>query len=106
MRRDAQLLDQFVAAENDYAVKALQVALLDQAALGHQLGRDLFAFFEARLQLGKLHFDPDLLEDVGEAALWQPPLQRHLAAFKTRAARIAGTRFLPLMAAPRSLTEP
>ncbi len=42
------------------------------------------------LQVGHVDHGVLFLEDVGEAALRQPALQRHLAAFETGLALIAG----------------
>src|SRR5580704_18371385 len=42
---------------------------------------------------------------IVEAALWNAAMQRHLAAFKTPAARIAAAGFLPLVASPGGLAE-
>src|SRR5262249_19193782 len=56
---------------------------------------------EDLLQIGQVNLGPFALEYVGEAALRQPAMQRHLTAFKTAHARIARARFLTFIAAPR-----
>jgi len=76
---------------DDYSVISRELSLADHPALGHKLGSDVVARFKSQLQIGQIHLDPFLLEDVGEAALWQPPLKRHLSALKTRATGITRT---------------
>src|SRR5450631_4037333 len=100
---DRQLGLDFTTSEQPYAIlRAPDDAGLHQrfgvdGALGvERLGIDRL-LNAVEIDLGK--FEP---EDVVEAALRQPPMQWHLAAFETLDAH-AGARGLALAAAARSL---
>src|ERR1044071_2870001 len=102
VRRDGERLRALAGPEHD----DVALALGDDAALVHRLGRDGVARREAVLKRGERDLDPLLLEDVGEAALGEPPLQGHLAALEADLARVARARLLTLVAAPGRLAEP
>jgi hypothetical protein len=51
--------------------------------------RDLVACIETRVYLGQADLDPMLLKDIGESALWQATLKRHLTALEPRTARVS-----------------
>src|SRR5208282_251366 len=55
-------------------------------------------------QVTNVHQSVALLEDVGEATLGETPVERHLAAFKSRAPSRTGAGFLALGAARRSFS--
>src|SRR5205085_829455 len=78
---------------------------LDQAAGVQHFGRDLFVGSEMLIERRETDLHPALLEDVGEAALRQTPMQRHLAAFESHLARVTRARLLSFLAATRSLAE-
>ena len=44
---------------------------------------------EASIERRQTHFQPALFEDIGEAALGQASMKRHLAAFKTNLGGVA-----------------
>src|SRR6202163_1485578 len=100
---DRQLGLEFAAAEQPHAGLGApddpgfhQRFGVDGALGVEQLGVDRL-LDAVEIDLGK--FEP---ENIVEAALRQPPMQRHLAAFKTLDAH-AGTRGLALAAAARGL---
>src|SRR5438046_1373777 len=82
------------------------LCLFDQTAFVKQFRCDGISGSEAFFDLAEADLDPLLLKNIGEAALRQTPLQRHLSTFKSRAAAIAGPRFLPLMSTTGRLAEP
>jgi len=76
---------------------------IDHAGLFEGLGRD-FGFAEGG-QTVEVHDVVFLAENVGEAALGDAPVQRHLAAFKAADQPRAGAGPLSLVAARRSLAH-
>src|SRR5204863_2517119 len=89
---DVEFLGDFPVAENLDAF----VASLDQAGLTHGEFVDGGAVVEEPLEVRGVHDGEFLLEDVGEAALWKAPVQRHLAALEAEGTGEAGARLLPL----------
>src|SRR5688572_31716714 len=92
-RGDVELLGELAVAEDLHAI----VRALDQAGLTKHGLIDRGAVVEA-LQIGDVHDRVVGLEDIGEAALRQTAMQRHLAAFKTALAAVAGAGLLSLLA--------
>jgi len=78
------------------------VRALDQAGLTKHGLIDRSAVVEP-LQIGDVHHGIVFLEDIGEAALRQTAMQRHLAAFKTALAAVARAGLLSLLATARRL---
>src|SRR5262245_27462541 len=93
VRRNAQRLGNLTVSEHYH----IMFRLLDQAARVQNLGRDLFVGIEMLIERREADLEPALLEDVGEAALRQATMKRHLAAFKPNLARVTGTRLLSLL---------
>src|SRR5205807_6983931 len=93
-----ELLGQLAVAEDLEPVSGA----LDQSGLAQHALVDEGAVIEA-LQVAHVHDGVLFLEDVGESALRQTAMQRHLAAFEAEHARVAGARLLPLLAAAGSL---
>jgi len=75
-----------VAVSKNYKIV---LCLFDQSSFVKQFRGDFITGIETSLDLCQADLDPLLLEDIGESALWQAALQRHLAAFETGAARIS-----------------
>ncbi len=76
--------------------------LAGQPQRRERLRRDRGAGLEA-IEVAEVHdvvLDP---KDVGEAALGQPPVERHLAALEASLVPVAGPRLLSLVAAARGL---
>src|SRR5436309_3777246 len=92
-RVHGELLGELAVAEDFDAV----VLALDQAGLAQRRLVDGRAVVET-LEVRDVHHGVLLLEDVGEAALREAAVQRHLAAFESAHAREAGARLLPLFA--------
>src|SRR5689334_17253701 len=101
VRGNTQRLGNLTVSEHYH----IMFRLLDQAARVQDLGRDLFVGIEVLLERGETDLEPALLEDVGEAALGQATMQRHLAALKTNLARVTGTRLLSLLTAARGFSQ-
>ena len=78
---------------------------LDNAAVVQQLRRNFLVCLKALVQAPQTNFQPAFLEDVGETALRQATMQRHLAALKTDLGGIAGARFLALLTAASGFTQ-
>src|SRR3954468_8325860 len=93
-----QLLGELAVAEHLDAV----VLALDETGLAKGRLIDRGAVVEA-LEVREVHDRVDLLEDVGEAALRQTAVQRHLAAFESAHAREAGAGLLSLFTASGGL---
>src|SRR5262245_8884934 len=81
------------------------LGLFYQSTLVKDLGRNLVAGIEIRLDLAEADLDPVFLEDVGEATLREATLEWHLPAFKSRTARITRTRFLALVSTTGRLSK-
>src|SRR6266481_8543740 len=100
MRVNRDLGGQLAIAENLYAI----AAAANESVRTQQLRRNGFArrknvqFFQVQDRI----FDA---ERVVKAALGHAAMQRHLAAFKSAAARIAAAGFLSLVAGTGSLAE-
>src|SRR5690349_1123804 len=101
MCRNTQRLGDLAVSEH----YNIMFRLLDQAARVQHLGRDLFTRIEVLFERRETDLQPAFLEDVGEAALRQTPMQRHLAAFESDLARITRARLLSLLTAARGLAE-
>src|SRR6266849_5838694 len=97
-RLHVELLGQLAVAEDLDAVDGA----LDDARLAQNAFVDGGAVIEA-LQIADVHDGVLFLEDVGESALRQTAVQRHLAALEAEHARVAGARLLPLLAAAGGL---
>src|ERR1043165_816748 len=98
-RLDGQFLGELAVAEDLDAVGRLS---LDESRLAEGAFIDGHAVVET-LEVRDVHDGVLFLEDVGEAALRQTAMQRHLAAFEAGHAREAGAGLLPLLAAARGL---
>ena len=85
MGGDLQRFRDVAVSKND----KVMLCFLDQSSLVKQFRCDLITGIKTGLDLSQADLDPLLLEDIGESALWQAALQRHLAAFETGAARIS-----------------
>src|ERR1051325_10968950 len=79
--------------------------LLDDPALMHHFRRDLSGRIKTAIERFQANFDPLLLEDIGEAAFRQTPMQRHLPAFETGFRRVSRARLLTFMTAAGSFAE-
>src|SRR5260221_3635074 len=97
-RVHGELLGQLSIAETLDAV----VDALDYAGLSQRSFVDRGAVFEA-LQIGQVHDRMFFLEDVGEPALRQPAMQRHLAAFEAEHPGVTRARLLAFLASAGSL---
>src|SRR5438105_3749579 len=102
VRRHLQRLGDLAIAEHDNIV----FGFLDNATMMHDFGRYLVVCRKLLFQRSQADFDPLLFENIREAALGQPAMQGHLAAFETDLHRIAGTRLLSFFTATRSLAQP
>src|ERR1017187_3652951 len=78
--------------------------LVDHAQLGQAVGSEHVAF--QLIQPSQVDDGELLLEDVGEAALGQAAMQRHLAALETALLAEAADCLLALVPAPRGLARP
>ena len=78
MGRNAQGLGNVTGAEHDN----VPARFLNEPALVQKFRRDLFIRLEMLIQRFQANLNPFFLEDVGEAALGQPAMQRHLPTFK------------------------
>src|SRR6185295_16976273 len=88
MRRNIECLREAALSQNNNTLVPRELALFDHPARDHQLRCDLIVCLEALVEIGEIHGQPFFLEDIGEPALRESSLKRHLAAFKTRTARI------------------
>src|SRR2546425_7102072 len=102
MRRNPQRLFQLAGAQHHHVM----LCLLNNTSVMQQLGCYFFVGLKIPIKSRKTYFQPTLLENVGEPTLGQATMQRHLAAFKSNLGRVAGARFLPLLAAPCGFAQP
>src|SRR2546423_3787515 len=100
-RLHVELLGQLSVAEDLDPVSGA----LDEARAAKRALIDGGAIVEA-IEVAHVHDGMHFLEDVGESALRQTAMKRHLAAFESEHARIAGARLLPLLSAARRLAVP
>src|SRR3990172_2345505 len=75
----------------------------DNAGLLQRLEVDAFGWHS--LQIRQAHFRGIAARRRNKAALWQAPLQRHLAALESDFVETAGARSLSLVSAARSLAQ-
>src|SRR5215472_4740051 len=80
------------------------VQLVDDSRRHQTVGRERIAF--QLLQPAQVDDGEPLLKNVGEPALRQPAVQRHLAAFEAALLAETGARVLPLGTARRGLPVP
>src|SRR5580765_7835416 len=101
MRRNFQGFRHFAVAKDD----DVMFRFLDDAAMVHHFRGDLIVRGKALLQRLEAHLDPMLLENIGEAALGQTTMQRHLTAFEAGFRRVTGAGLLPLFTATGGLAQ-
>jgi hypothetical protein len=101
MRRYFQRFRDFAVSENDDIV----LGFLDYAAMMHGFRGDFVVGGKAFLQRVEAYLNPLLFENVSEAALRQPAMQRHLTAFKTYLGGITRAGFLALFTATRGFSQ-
>ena len=100
MRVNGQLGLQFAIAQNLDGIRGAA----NEAVGAQQFRRHRFAGGK-HVQFLHVHHGIVHFERIVKAALGHAAVQRHLAAFKTAAARIAAARFLSLVAGARRLAE-
>src|SRR5229473_1174128 len=103
MHLEGDLGLEFAAAEQPHAVeRAVQDAGRDQRLGRHRLSRVEPALVDRGLHAAEIHFVQVKREDIGETALRQPAMDRHLSAFEALDAH-ARARLLALDAAAAGL---